>query len=37
MSFIFSRTQANDPNKYYRGFGSGKIAKTLTEVLEAEL
>lgn len=29
MSFILSMTQANNPNKYYRGHGSDRIAKTL--------
>lgn len=29
MSFILSMTQANNPNKYYKGHRSGRIAKTL--------
>lgn len=37
MSFIFSMTQANKPNKHYRGCGSGRVAKTFTKAPEAQL
>lgn len=39
MSFILSMTQANNPNKYYKGHRSGRIAKTLKKkkILEAKL